>query len=113
MKKQNLKEFTQFSEDKFTKRIIYREGASTAFILNFAPGQKLPSHKHPGSDLYLMVLSGYGEFTVDGKKLEVAAEDVLYAGGEEEMSFENTGDENVSLYVQLINIPDERYAKEI
>ncbi|UTR09935.1 cupin domain-containing protein [Evansella sp. LMS18] len=113
MKKQNLTEFTQFSEDKFTKRIIYREGATTAFVLNFAPGQKLPAHHHPGADLYLMVLSGFGEFTVDGEKLEVTAQDVLYAGGEEEMSFENTGEENVSLYVQLINIPDERYAKEI
>ncbi|WP_310793569.1 hypothetical protein [Salipaludibacillus neizhouensis] len=35
MKKHNVNEFIEYGEDRFTKRIIYKETDSTAFVLNF------------------------------------------------------------------------------
>ena len=113
MKKQNVNEYIEYSEDKFTKRIIFKDDDSTSFVLNFMPGQKLPAHKHPGATVYLMVIQGDGEFTIDGEKHSVSKDDVLLSQGKEEMAFENTGTSNTSLYVQLVKIPDERYAKNI
>ncbi|MEH7522992.1 hypothetical protein V7149_06845 [Bacillus sp. JJ1503] len=51
MEKKSITDAIEFSEEKFTKRIIFREGESTVFVLNFMPGQKLPAHKHPGTNV--------------------------------------------------------------
>nr|WP_251025875.1 cupin domain-containing protein [Bacillus sp. ISL-47] len=103
----------EYSDKQFTKRILFKKGESTVFVLNFMPGQELPVHKHPGTEVYLMVLQGEGTLTIDGNPTEVAERDVIHASGEEEFSFKNTGDEPVSLYVMLNKIPDERYAQNI
>jgi quercetin dioxygenase-like cupin family protein len=113
MELKSLQEHLEYSEDKFTKRIIFKMGDSTVFILNFLPGQKLPAHKHPGTEVYLLVLTGNGTFTIDGVNTEVSKQDVIHTSAEEELAFENTGSELVSLYVMLNKIPDERYAQNI
>lgn len=113
MKKNNINEFVEFAEEKLTKRVILKEGKMTVFILNFKPGQSLPAHKHPGSNVQLLVLNGNGTFNIDGKDVEVVKEDTIFITGDEELAFSNTGSENVSLYVMLNNIPDERYAKNV
>ncbi|MFD1903784.1 hypothetical protein ACFSQ7_06240 [Paenibacillus rhizoplanae] len=46
------------------------------FVLNFMPGQKLPVHKHPGADVYILALHGDGAIHVN----------------EEEFSFVQGGD---------------------
>ena len=58
MEKNTLKSFMEYSEDKFTKRVIYKKGETTAFVLNFMPGQQLPAHKHPNTEVYLLVVTG-------------------------------------------------------
>ena len=113
MEKKSIIDSIEFSEEKFTKRIIFRGGESTVFVLNFMPGQQLPVHKHPGTNVYLMVLQGNGTLTIDGEPIEIAEKDVVRAGGDEEFAFTNSGNENVSLYVMLNKIPDERYAQNI
>ncbi|MEH7095032.1 cupin domain-containing protein [Neobacillus vireti] len=101
MDKQSIKTYQEFSEEKFTKRIIFNNGSSTAFILNFLPGQKLPAHKHPGADVYLLVVSGNGTIIIDGHENEVTEQDVIHTSDSEELSFINTSCEPVSLYVVL------------
>ncbi|WP_226037047.1 cupin domain-containing protein [Aquibacillus saliphilus] len=113
MKKQNLSEYIEFSEERFTKRVVFKEGQSTVFLLNFKPGQSLPAHKHPGTNVYLQLLQGEGTFTFDGEKVAVTKDDILVAGGDEELSFANDGSSNVSLYVMLNKIPDDSYAKDV
>ncbi|MEH7124932.1 cupin domain-containing protein [Bacillus sp. JJ1773] len=113
MEKKSIIDALEFSEEKFIKRIIFREGESTVFVLNFMPGQKLPAHKHPGTNVYLMVLQGNGTLIINGEPFEVEEKDVIRADGEEEFAFTNSGNENVSLYVMLNKIPDERYAQNI
>ncbi|MDR4949311.1 cupin domain-containing protein [Neobacillus cucumis] len=101
MDKQSIKTFQEFNEDKFTKRVIFNNGNSTAFVLNFLPGQKLPAHKHPGAEVYLLVVSGNGTMIIDGKETDVTETDVIHTSDEEELSFANTSSDRVSLYVVL------------
>ncbi|MFC0477609.1 cupin domain-containing protein [Robertmurraya beringensis] len=112
MQKQSLSTFITYNEGKFTKRVIFKEGESTVFVLNFSKNQALPAHKHPGTNVFIQVVEGEGTFHVDGESLAVAKHDVIHFTGEEEMSFVN-GKGNTSLYVMLNKIPDERYVKEI
>ena len=95
------------------RRILFKKGENTTFVLNFQPGQALPTHKHPGSDLFLTVIKGTGTLIINGQETEVTVNDVIYAEGDEEFAFNNTGNEPVSLYVTLCKIPTDDYAKNI
>ncbi|HLO13107.1 MAG TPA: cupin domain-containing protein [Pseudoneobacillus sp.] len=113
MEKKSLQEHLEYSEAQFTKRIIFKKGDSTVFVLNFMPGQKLPAHKHPGTEVFLLMLAGSGTFIIDGVPTEVQEKDVIHTSSEEELAFENTSNEPSSVYVMLNKIPDERYAQNI
>ncbi len=101
MEKQSIKTYQEFKEDSFTKRVIFNNGNSTAFILNFLPGQILPAHKHPGAEVYLLVVSGKGTIIIDGRESEVTETELIHTGSDEELSFINTSSDRVSLYVVL------------
>src|SRR5690554_4010680 len=104
MKKLNISEFIQYSDEKFTKRVMITEGQTSVFLLNFQPGHTLPAHKHPGADLQLLVIEGEGTFTVDEKDVPVSKGDVVFLTGDEMLSFANTGNTDTSLYVVLHKI---------
>ncbi|WP_048600830.1 cupin domain-containing protein [Rubeoparvulum massiliense] len=109
----HVKEFMEYDETKLTKRIIFKEGASNTFLLNFMPGQELPPHKHPNSNVHLLVLTGEGTFRIDENEIKAKEWDALLCTAKQELSFVNDGEKEVSLYVVLSNIPDERYAQDI
>ncbi|MDP4172096.1 MAG: cupin domain-containing protein, partial [Bacillota bacterium] len=90
-----------------------KKGESTAFVLNFLPGQQLPAHKHPGSEVFLYVICGNGTFTIDGNEKAVEQFDLFHCSGEEELTFVNNGESPLSLYVVLSKIPSELYSKNI
>ncbi|WP_017379488.1 cupin domain-containing protein [Paenisporosarcina sp. TG-14] len=113
MEKQSLQKYQEFSEDRFTKRIIFKKSSSTAFVLNFLPGQQLPSHTHPGSDLFIMTVEGTGVFTIDGKEVNVMKNDLVHCSDQEQLSFNNNGTERVSLYVILNKIPNDKFVENI
>jgi quercetin dioxygenase-like cupin family protein len=112
MQRQSLSNFIVYNEEKFTKKVIFKEGESTVFVLNFSANQSLPAHKHPGTNVFIQVIEGEGTFYVNGEALPANKLDVLHFTGEEEMSFVNNG-RNTSLYVMLNKVPDERYVQEI
>jgi quercetin dioxygenase-like cupin family protein len=111
--KVTLKEAIVYNEGRFTKRIIYKKGNSTVFVLNFLPNQELPAHKHPGSEVFIHVVKGTGTMKIDGKESIIHAEDIIFVEGEEVFAFKNTGTEPVSLYVTLTQIPNEQYVQNI
>jgi quercetin dioxygenase-like cupin family protein len=113
MEKKSILDSIEYSEEKFTKRIIFKKGNNLAFILNFMPDQELPTHTHPGSDLFLTVIKGKGTLVIDGTKVEISENDIIHAKGDEEFSFKNTSNHPVSLYVTLCKIPNEQYAQNI
>jgi quercetin dioxygenase-like cupin family protein len=108
-----LKAFQEFNNERFTKRVVFQHGDHVIFILNFMPGQELPTHKHPGTDVYLLVLEGNGTMIADGASSEVTTGAIIHVSGDKDFAFKNTGNEKTSLYVFLNKIPDERYAKNV
>jgi len=113
MEKQTLSHYQEFSEERFTKRIVFKKGDSTVFLLNFLPGQELPPHAHPGSEVFIQMMQGEGTFNVDGEDIVVQQNEVVHCRDQEKMAFKNTGSEPVSLYVMLSKIPDERFAQDL
>lgn len=113
MKMKSIQSAIEYSDQNFTKRVIYNVGGSTVFMLNFMPGQQLPTHKHPGTEVFLLVLAGSGTFTINGEETEVTVNDTIHSAGDEDLAFRNTGDNPVSLYVMLNKVPDERYVQNI
>lgn len=113
MDKQSLGTLQDFQQDKFTKRIAFKKGESVVFVLNFMPGQELPTHKHPGTDVYILALEGNGTVTVDEVQSELLKGDIIHLHGDEAFSYANHGEAPASLYVILTKIPEPRYAENI
>ncbi|MCJ8010065.1 cupin domain-containing protein [Lederbergia wuyishanensis] len=89
------------NEARFTKNIIFNEGKSTVFILNFLPGQALPPHPHPNAHVYLYVMEGNGICTIDDEKHDITVKDIIHCENKQVLSIENTGSERLSIYVVL------------
>ncbi|WP_433942852.1 cupin domain-containing protein [Paenibacillus sp. SN-8-1] len=113
MEKKTLADYTEYRSESFTKKILFKQGENVVFMLHFMPGQSLPAHKHPGADVYILVVEGSGAMTMDDKVVQVAKTDVIRVDGGELFAYSNTGSEPSSLYVVLTKIPDERYAKDV
>ncbi|OAB41463.1 cupin domain-containing protein [Paenibacillus glacialis] len=113
MEKKELQTVKDYNQDKFTKRILFKSGESVVFVLNFMPGQELPTHQHPGTALFILVLDGSGTVTIDGEESVLIKDDVISCEGDEHFSFKNTGVTPTSLYVVLSKIPNDKYAQDI
>ncbi|MCE5169014.1 cupin domain-containing protein [Paenibacillus profundus] len=113
MQKSNLARFQEYQENKFTKRIIHKEAENVIFILNFSPGAELPTHNHPGANVYILVLDGKGTVTSNGAETAVVEGDIMHITGDESFSYRNGADTISSLYVVLTKTPNERYAQNI
>lgn len=108
-----VSKFQEFSADRLTKRVIYQKDGSVIFVLNFKPGQELPPHKHPGTQVYVYVLQGGGTVIADEQQSKVSAGDVIHCHGDELFSYKNTSESDTSLLVTLNKIPDARYAQDV
>lgn len=106
MKKNTITSALEFSEERFTKKDIFKSRNSSMFLLNFISGQTMKSHSHPGKELYLHVLSGKGEFIIGDEKIQVTEDDVIHLEKDEMIGFEN-GDGNTSIYVTMNKIEEE------
>lgn len=104
MDHQALKAFQQFDDSRFTKVDFMKKEHSTAFTLNFLPGQTMKAHSHPGKELYLVVIEGSGTFTVDGEEIMATKGDVLFCGEKERIGFDNNGDNRTTLFGTLTEI---------
>jgi quercetin dioxygenase-like cupin family protein len=105
--KHSISSFQIFNDRRFSKQNMFKTQDCTVFILNFLPGQIMPAHYHPGAELHLHVLQGNGTFSIDGNDIEAKADDVVYCEGTKKLSFTNTGNEPVSIYVTLSKVSEE------
>ncbi|MGI8314154.1 cupin domain-containing protein [Halobacillus mangrovi] len=97
--------FQKFDEKRMTKQMVFEEEKSKAFVLNFMPGQHLPSHSHPYTQVYLLVLAGTGKCKIDDHEYKIEKGDTIHCSKEEMLSLENTGTERMSVYVVLAREP--------
>ncbi|MGG4196484.1 cupin domain-containing protein [Paenibacillus jamilae] len=113
MQKNHVTEYQEYVENKFTKRIIHKDEENVIFVLNFSPGAELPTHRHPGANVNILVLDGSGIVNSDGVETGVAEGDILHISGDESFSFRSGTDAVSCLYVVLTKMPSERYAQNI
>jgi quercetin dioxygenase-like cupin family protein len=113
MKLEKITDKITYSEDNFTKKVLFNEEKVLSFVLNFKPGQGVPTHNHEQSDLIIHVLVGQGEIGVDGKMHKILQGDVIHCKGTEEFSLSNTGYVDMSCFVILAPNPSEVYSKEV
>ena len=113
MEKKALSDSMVYQEERFTKKILFQKGDSVAFVLNFLPGQQLPSHTHPGAEVYIQALKGNGTIQVNESEYELFEGEIIHLSGEETFSYRNSGDHPSSLHVVLCKIPSPAYTKEI
>ena len=78
---------------------IFKEGKN-AFIgrLTLAPHGKVPKHRDPTEE-YLLIESGRGHITIDGKKTLVKAGDFIYMPALAEVSFKNGDQPLIALQI--------------
>lgn len=113
MKLEKISDKIVYSDEKLTKKIIFKEDRVLNFVLNFRPGQGVPAHNHEQSDLIIHVLIGQGEMTVDKKLHKITQGDVIYCKGTEVFSLTNTGDQDMSCFVILAPNPSPMYSIEV
>ncbi|SFE81166.1 cupin domain-containing protein [Alteribacillus iranensis] len=100
----NIRDYQEFDESTFTKKDIETEGTSKRFVLNFNPGQILPAHKHPNTQLFLTVIEGSGRLFHGLENYTISANDIIQCSGDETISIENNKKERLSVYVIMTSI---------
>lgn len=113
MEKLTLESLQDYQTDKFTKRIAFKKGESVVFVLNFMPGQGLPTHTHPGTDVFILALEGNGTVTVNEQASPLNKGDIIHVEGSEAFAYTNSGLQPASLYVTLTKVPSPEYAQNI
>lgn len=113
MEKKSIADVMQYQEERFTKKILFQQGESVVFVLNFMPGQELPVHKHPGADVYILACKGDGAIHVNEAEQPFLEGETIYIAGDEAFAYTNNSSSPSSLYVVLSKLPSPAYAEEI
>lgn len=112
MEKFNIDDYIVAPGESVSKRVIYKDENTLAFILNIAPGKSLPEHTHENSTLMIQILNGEGIINIDGNPVSVEKNHLVQLEGQEEMSVDNTGEEILELYVTISPKPlSDRYSQ--
>lgn len=86
---------------KFLARPFLEGEHCNVRIIRLAAGQALPPHRHGESDLMLYVVHGAGELDTPTGAIAVAAGDLAWYRGEEELRVRNAGDAEMTLLAFL------------
>ncbi len=96
-----IEDYQIIDPEKMTKHMVFKEDKSQAFVLNFAPGQSLPSHGHPNTQVYLLVLEGEGRCTIDTTDYHIKEGFAIHCSKNQKLSIENNSNLYLSIYVVL------------
>jgi len=114
MERFNLDDYTIVPEKDVTRRVIYSDQNTLAYVLNILPGESMPEQEHFESTVLLQVISGTGRIIVDDQSYNVQEKDLVKIGGTETLSIHNTGNEYLEVYVTVSPLPgDERYSADL
>ena len=113
MEKFNIDNYIVAPENSVSKRVIYKDDNTLAFILNIAPGKSLPEHTHLDSTLLIQILNGEGVININDEPVSVEKNYIVKLDGQEKMSVDNTGEENLELSVTISPQPEpEKYSQD-
>lgn len=76
------------------------------------PGGGVPEHAHETEETYL-ILSGTGEMVIDGERIPIQADDVIYLEPWQKHELKNTGEtEMITVFVYAPKMVVEHWAQE-
>ena len=94
-----------YSPDKMGKTTLFESSRLLVGLNAFEPGQEHALHAHAGQDKAYLVLSGAGEFLLEGKTLPMRAGDCLVAPGGVPHGVRNSGSERLLVLAILAPAP--------
>ncbi len=109
----NLSEFVEYSDNNFTKKVIFSTKEQLSFVLNFKQGQSLPTHKHENSTLVLTVLSGTGDIKINDNVQEMEKGTVVMAYGQDDFGIPNVTEDMSVLVTISPNPTNNAYSENI
>lgn len=94
-------EHAVFRPDKMGKATLFESERLLVGLNCFEPGQEHALHAHPGMDKLYVVVSGSGEFLLEGRTLPMAAGQLLVAPEGVPHGIRNTGRERLTVLAVL------------
>jgi len=94
-------EHAVFRPDKMGKATLFESSRLLVGLNTFEPGQEHALHAHAGLDKVYLVLSGAGEFLLEGRSLPMAAGVMLVAPEGIPHGIRNTGRERLVVLAML------------
>lgn len=94
-------EHAVFRSDKMGKSTLFQSERLLVGLNCFEPGQEHALHAHGGMDKLYLVLSGSGEFLLEGRALPMAAGELLVAPEGIPHGVRNTGRERLIVLAVL------------
>ncbi|BCJ93508.1 hypothetical protein acsn021_10770 [Anaerocolumna cellulosilytica] len=103
MKKVNITSILKSVSVKNNRTEIFKEGTLDIGLLQYAPGQTTPDHKHSDLDEVFYILSGEGTITINKEPTALKEYDVIYSPRGEFHGFNNTSTKDL-IVLQIKNI---------
>lgn len=94
-------EHAVFRPDKMGKQTLFESARMLVGLNCFEPGQAHALHAHAGMDKLYVVVSGSGEFLLDGRTLPMAAGQILVAPEGVPHGIRNAGTERLVVLAVL------------
>src|SRR5690554_1922739 len=94
-------EHAVFRPDKMGKATLFESERLLVGLNCFEPGQEHALHAHPGMDKLYVVVSGSGEFLLEGRTLPMTAGQLLVAPEGVPHGIRNTGRDRLTVLAVL------------
>ncbi len=97
----DLESFFEVSTDRPNRKVLVQQSGLKVVHLTLAPGQVLPSHKHPGCYVLLQGLEGTTTVQLEQEVTALSPRHLLSFSGETRVSIRNSSDAPSALLITL------------
>ena len=108
----DLESFFEVSAERPNRKVLVQQPGLKVLHLTLAPGQELPSHRHPSSYVLVQGLKGITSVQVEQQETTLSPQQLLSFSGESLVSLRNNSGAPSALLIILVNQVNERKADE-
>jgi quercetin dioxygenase-like cupin family protein len=91
VKMTTLADAPEYDKERFVAAPLLDGSHSNVRVIRLSPGQVLPPHMHPTSDLMIYIVEGSGSLDIDGSTVAFVAGSLAFFRGDEELRLANNG----------------------
>lgn len=108
----DLESFFEVSAERPNRKVLVQQPELKVLHLTLAPGQELPSHRHPGWHVLLQGLVGTTTVQLEQEEMPLLPQRLLSFSGERIVSLRNDSEAASALLITLAKQVNERKADE-